>query len=772
MAPPLSFGAELEFTMAILVDEDETQNAPQTPILHFTPIQEDYDYQERNRAGMDEVTALKFIHTRAAKRHIRNTINNASINVSLNADVDHFSTNTTAWELVEDPSVEGRYGTQYLWLSLEIRSPAYWYTQDALAVIEKICKLLKDTYLVDTNRTCGLHVHVAQGEKAINFSTIRRLLAFAWAFEHQINTLHPLHRLENDYAQSARDTGRMAIKSIQKYGSRIAPLAGVSKILAIPDIKELADQCSEYRNVRQYKPSSYNIRGPVLLSRGVRDEKPTIEFRQHEGTLDGEAIVMWIKTVIGIVNFLYNVRSDALGKLLLKCQNETWEKLGDGEDAQRERNHGPILAERDFTIIHLLRYIGLDVPAAYYETKWHKHPKESDMQSIHIRELWIEWEYEIQPNASDPESDGYRSNDELRQLWDIMRVVHANNPDIFFIHDDQMWPAHTHLKEDWDRDTDYSTDPEVASPMKGSINEDSTDSTNSTDSSGSEPSPPAWRPIFADIAEVPEDEGNASQIDDSGDEWQLLSPLRSASSANNQDQEGDSDHSSRNMDSAPPLSVVRAPERFSMSAGSDTGSERGTNSSLWAVVSSVSSLYRQIDTAINEQRDTPTSSRELLEIPSDVLRREIKEGINDQLDTPNTQRELSDTPSDVAICQAVRDNEAILELSPQPLNITRRCTKSLSAPSNSLSEDERTLAELDKQIEKEDEVAWQQAWQQRVDATQVMRWSSLLGVVDPAEANDTFAACPGTLRRRRRYSSADMSPMTRNEDWGETPAFG
>jgi hypothetical protein len=123
-----------------------------------------------------------------------------------------------------------------------------------------------------------------------------------------------------------------------------------------------------------FKYSAYNFQGMADHAMGI-PKKATIEFRQHRGTLSTEAAVNWIKTVVGIVDYIRKADNNTLLNLFRKVEHEKWEKLGDGEDAEREEKLGPILAESTFTIIDLLSELGLHGPAAYYKDRWVKLPK-------------------------------------------------------------------------------------------------------------------------------------------------------------------------------------------------------------------------------------------------------------------------------------------------------------------------------------------------------------------------------------------------------------
>ncbi|KAH6678453.1 hypothetical protein B0J14DRAFT_449226, partial [Halenospora varia] len=100
--------------------------------------------------------------------------------------------------------------------------------------------------------------------------------------------------------------------------------------------------------------------------------KPTVEFRQHKGTLDSESVLAWIQVAVGIVRFCRDATAASFLDLVHVVKHETWEKLGDGRDEERERDNGPILAEKrhnGFNIFHLLERIGLSGPMRFYQKR-------------------------------------------------------------------------------------------------------------------------------------------------------------------------------------------------------------------------------------------------------------------------------------------------------------------------------------------------------------------------------------------------------------------
>jgi hypothetical protein len=95
-----------------------------------------------------------------------------------------------------------------------------------------------------------------------------------------------------------------------------------------------------------------------------------VEFRQHTGTINAERIKIWIETVVGIVEKVETMSSRDLAVLLSMQKFERWQMMEDGKDVEREKEFGPLWAEKKFTIVHLLEHLGLYEPALFYMNKW------------------------------------------------------------------------------------------------------------------------------------------------------------------------------------------------------------------------------------------------------------------------------------------------------------------------------------------------------------------------------------------------------------------
>jgi hypothetical protein len=76
----------------------------------------------------------------------------------------------------------------------------------------------------------------------------------------------------------------------------------VVEILKIDNMKELTEAVGNWYSNKNMK---YNALDLLYLCLNTPDAKRTVEFRQHESTVDVEQIIQWIKTTVGVVNFVH-----------------------------------------------------------------------------------------------------------------------------------------------------------------------------------------------------------------------------------------------------------------------------------------------------------------------------------------------------------------------------------------------------------------------------------------------------------------------------------
>ncbi|KAN0117311.1 putative amidoligase enzyme domain containing protein [Hyaloscypha variabilis] len=371
---PLTFGVEWEFGVAYL--KDDTIPLPHlddaSKILRFTTIDSDYE----GKSGYEEKAEF-FPHAirSAIKRSIRNTIKEAGFLVGAIEKDPSEEAEVALWEALDDTSLNNLIPGPYDWTCIEVHSPAYYFTGGSLKAIIDVCRLLSQTYGLSVNSSMALHVHVGDSNNGFDTETPTNIVAFLWAFEPQLNSLHSEKRQDFQFAGSMRESSPYSRGYFRNHGVRPHPLTGVLHFLNCKSTMELIEQANfSEPGQHNFKYSAYNFQGMADHAMGI-PKKATIEFRQHRGTLSTEAAVNWIKTVVGIVDYIRKADNNTLLNLFRKVEHEKWEKLGDGEDAEREEKLGPILAESTFTIIDLLSELGLHGPAAYYKDRWVKLPK-------------------------------------------------------------------------------------------------------------------------------------------------------------------------------------------------------------------------------------------------------------------------------------------------------------------------------------------------------------------------------------------------------------
>lgn len=267
------------------------------------------------------------------------------------------------WDVGTDNSIRTKGSPRdsgYGMIGIEIRSPALYYMPNALKEIGRAVNLLTRTYCISLNDSCGLHCHVGDGLKGFPFWVMQRLMAFLYAFEPQLNSLHWQGRFNHPYAASLRYGSRYSETYLAEHGHRPRPFQGVEHFLFCKDWTELNASCQPGPGL-----SRLAYRFPDLMHADLADreqmagEKLTVEFRQHCGSVDSEEIQNWIRTCVGIVRFVKESSFSMLSEMFVLIVGETI----DGEDgATRE----PVLAETTFTILHLLELMGLSEARKYY----------------------------------------------------------------------------------------------------------------------------------------------------------------------------------------------------------------------------------------------------------------------------------------------------------------------------------------------------------------------------------------------------------------------
>ncbi|KAE9373685.1 hypothetical protein N431DRAFT_338312 [Stipitochalara longipes BDJ] len=205
------------------------------------------------------------------------------------------------------------------------------------------------------------------------------------------------------------------------------------------------------------KNMKYNALNLLYLCQGDLEAKRTVEFRQHEGTMDPERIVQWTKTVVGIVNFVHAEGQTSLVELLRRG-----------------------VEEGNWSVVELLRYMRLDEQAEFYSRRLYQVPAEPDMTEV-IRTWGYKWQYEEDRANGLLDDQEYETQQKLRLLWETYQVAslsYAGSTSDWFAPEDEQWPKHTRqeppsqgtkvqtvyskVSEDWEDINESDEDQEIS----------------------------------------------------------------------------------------------------------------------------------------------------------------------------------------------------------------------------------------------------------------------------------------------------------------------
>lgn len=264
-----TFGIELEFI--VLYRKKDYVDACSSALGHSP-----------SRADYEEVLVQHMVDELKA--------NNFPVNIPYVDNIDNWTVSSEGTIELEQEELPRRLqGSQ--WYAVELKSPAYRYRMEALNEVQRAVDLVKKKFEIFVNETCGFHVHVGNRNRGFTLETVKNLALFVTVFERQINQLHPRHRNSNTWC----DTPRLQFPSLNLWEVAEA-------IEAMPDIKDLMTLMC--RNRQFGGGSKYRAYNFTNLTNG---NSKTIEFRQHQGTMDTLAIRAWIGLTSRLVSISHDV---------------------------------------------------------------------------------------------------------------------------------------------------------------------------------------------------------------------------------------------------------------------------------------------------------------------------------------------------------------------------------------------------------------------------------------------------------------------------------
>lgn len=192
------------------------------------------------------------------------------------------------------------------WYAIELKTPVLDCARHSWEQVEMVVQLLVSNFRLYVNETCGLHVHVGNGNRGFDLRTLKNFGSLIAVFERQLNSLHPPDRLDTKYA---KPVGML-------FDPEASPMDKLVTINELDTLKELIiffhcmdDECEDYD-----KYMAFNF---LNLQETLDEPFRTIEFRQHQGTLDPKMITNWIMVACNLVR-LSHTDGATLGDLVRK----------------------------------------------------------------------------------------------------------------------------------------------------------------------------------------------------------------------------------------------------------------------------------------------------------------------------------------------------------------------------------------------------------------------------------------------------------------------
>lgn len=212
------------------------------------------------------------------------------------------------WNITEDGSLDSPDGR-----TAEVVSPIL-HGSEGLKQVRKVCQAL-EAFGAEVNKTCGLHVHV--GAKELTPGEVVKIITRYAEHEDFINRLvHPSRRKSAPFCSS-----------MKPYVSKLDPELMVEEKKEIKHLQAAIDVCpicdnSCCRTCRMRKKQIRGLRNKI--DSGVKfatveeiaalvDDRytniniqayckhGTLEFRQHNGSINATKVVNWIQFVLNFV---------------------------------------------------------------------------------------------------------------------------------------------------------------------------------------------------------------------------------------------------------------------------------------------------------------------------------------------------------------------------------------------------------------------------------------------------------------------------------------
>ncbi|EMD39569.1 hypothetical protein CERSUDRAFT_71465 [Gelatoporia subvermispora B] len=180
--------------------------------------------------------------------------------------------------------------------------------------IERVLTVLLERYTLYVNRSTGFHVHIGVGAKELKLggrftlSDLKKIATVVYIFEYIIDKLHAQHR------SGVSNPGTNYIKSIRENGNffQFPDTSAIAKIWSQSTFEALmALMNPPHTGV----PDGERRRRYYKVNFMSHWSKGTVEFRQHEGTVQHDVICAWVQFVLSLVRNTINMTETKVKQL-------------------------------------------------------------------------------------------------------------------------------------------------------------------------------------------------------------------------------------------------------------------------------------------------------------------------------------------------------------------------------------------------------------------------------------------------------------------------
>ena len=189
------------------------------------------------------------------------------------------------WKAEHDGSLRPNPGSRYF--GVEIKTSPYITGEEAEAEIERLGAFLKSAG-AKVNKSCGVHVHV--GARQMTAKEIAKVVAGYAKWQGQIMQVLSPSRHSNHFCKPLGQAQRVYNYSTNQYEARGGLPELLEKLAKANTVEEVAKAANGGVGSGRYPTERYysvNLQAYWRLG--------TIEFRQHQGTVEAAKLWGWVR---------------------------------------------------------------------------------------------------------------------------------------------------------------------------------------------------------------------------------------------------------------------------------------------------------------------------------------------------------------------------------------------------------------------------------------------------------------------------------------------